>query len=96
MRATEAGLRLDEGEHLITEEEAAGHPNAILRDVTALCGEEFESTGSYNVAAAHSNLDGLEEYLAKTADGLCPECLTVAVREHGWPETADVTKRVFG
>lgn len=95
MRVTEKGLLTEGGEHIITEEEAAGHPNAILRDVTTLCGEEFESTGSYKVSAAYSHVDGLEGYLAERADSLCAECLTVAVREHGWPETADVTKRVF-
>lgn len=95
MRATEVGLAPEEGEHLISEEEAAGHPNAILRDVTTLCGKEFESAGSYKVSAAYSHVDGLEEYLAQRADSLCAECLREAVREHGWPETADVTKRVF-
>lgn len=93
MRATESGLT--DGEHLISEEEAAGHPNAMLRDVATLCGEELDHAGSYKVSAAYSHVDGLEEYLAQRADSLCVECLREAVANHGWPETVDVTKRVF-
>jgi len=88
MRATE-GV---ESGHLIPESEARGHPNAILREVSALCGEEFESTGSFHISKAYQ--DGLETYLEQRAEHLCVGCLNEAVEEHGWPATAEVLKRV--
>lgn len=88
MRATEG----TESGHLVTEAEASGHPNAILREISALCGKEFESTGSFRISGAYQ--DGLETYLEQRAEHLCVECLNVAVGEHGWPATAEVLKRV--
>lgn len=70
--------------------------NAGLTDVTALCGEHYDRMGSYKVSAwaGFRGLDGMEEYLERKADTLCAECLEIAVRHHGWPETTEV-KRVL-
>lgn len=70
--------------------------NAGLNDVESLCGEHFDHVGTYDVKAWSSfrGIESMEEYLERKADTLCPECLELAVRFHGWPETAEV-KRVL-
>lgn len=83
--------------HLIPESEHESR-NAGLSDVTALCGEHFEYVGTYRVSSYASlrQMDGMEEYLESEAGSLCEECLRLAVRHHGWPQTKEVDKVLFG
>lgn len=82
-------------QHLIPQTEIESN-NAALSDVTSLCGEHFDHVGTYNVRswASFRGMERMEEYLEEKAETLCPECLNIATRHHGWPETASVLKAV--
>ena len=86
---------MGEANCLIPEEEIESN-NAGLSDVTALCGTHFDHVGTYKVSAwaGFRGLDGMEEYLDRKADSLCPECLEIAVEHFGWPATGEVLKVV--
>lgn len=90
------GDNMGECQCLIPETEIESN-NAGLSDVTALCGEWYEYMGSYNVKSYASlrSMGGMEGYLEEEAETLCPECLEIAVRHHGWPETPAVKRRLI-
>lgn len=88
------GDLMGECQHLFTEDEVdplrkPTRNSKLPPGATTLCGEEYpHGVGTYRVSAWASlrGLDGMEEYLERKASTLCPECLALAVRFHGWPE----------
>jgi hypothetical protein len=80
-------------QHLFTEDNEAIEgkygDGRLAPGAETLCGEEYpRGAGTYRVSSYASlrSMDGLEGYLEAEAESLCPECLEVAVRFHGWPE----------
>lgn len=91
MRA--GGDTMGRNNHLFTEDNEAIEgkygDGRLAPGAETLCGEDYPNgAGTYRVSsyASFRGMDGLGEYLESEAESLCPECLALAVRFHGWPE----------